>query len=184
MTISECKGKLYFSRQNNHRILRAEGLHQIRIAEVSDVCTKQTNRKPKCNKQSPNENGNARIPNTSQGLPRFSTGGASIEGCSQSAIEFSQRQMRDVEGLATKLTKDLKSMKVIMKEVLDPEVCPVTFSKQNMDEVYYYIKCWTLKSKLKCSFANCPGINCDSPVSYFVWFCRFIIFRSLHFFFF
>lgn len=131
----KCKGKLYFSRQNNHRILRAEGLHQIRIAEVSDVCTKQTNRKPKCNKQSPNENGNARIPNTSQGLPRFSTGGASIEGCSQSAIEFSQRQMRDVEGLATKLTKDLKSMKVIMKEVLDPEVCPVTFSKQNMDKL-------------------------------------------------
>ncbi|GFQ01786.1 hypothetical protein PHJA_002322500 [Phtheirospermum japonicum] len=51
-------------------------------------------------------------------LPNLSTECTSIQGCSESAIAFSQRQMQDMESLAFKLMDELESMKGIVEQKL------------------------------------------------------------------
>ncbi|XP_077233596.1 uncharacterized protein LOC143875896 isoform X2 [Tasmannia lanceolata] len=53
----------------------------------------------------------------------------------QKAIAFSQRQMHDIECLAMKLVKGLKSMKVVMDETILSEASPSTSSKFTPDEI-------------------------------------------------
>lgn len=73
--------------------------------------------------------------NLSHPVPRFSTGCNSIEICSESAIAFSQRQMQDIECLATKLTNELKTMKEIAEDRLYSQASPATSLKFKANEV-------------------------------------------------
>ncbi|KAL6012357.1 hypothetical protein ACLOJK_002844 [Asimina triloba] len=58
-----------------------------------------------------------------------------IHGRAEKAIAFSQRQMHDIESLAMKLLKGLKSMKSIVEDALDSRECPSTTSKYTADEM-------------------------------------------------
>ena len=71
----------------------------------------------------------------SRSLPQVSDGATSIESCSERAIAFSQRQMQDIESLATKLMQELKFMKDIVEEKLHPEASPTALLKYEVDEV-------------------------------------------------
>lgn len=75
--------------------------------------------------------------NLSHPVPRFSTGCNSIEICSESAIAFSQRQMQDIECLATKLTNELKTMKEIAEDRLYSQASPATSLKFKANEVCF-----------------------------------------------
>ncbi|KAL0314714.1 UNVERIFIED_CONTAM: hypothetical protein Sangu_2315800 [Sesamum angustifolium] len=56
------------------------------------------------------------------------------QGCSESAIAFSQRQMHDMESLAVKLIDELKSMKDIVEQKLLFEAYRSISLKNNADE--------------------------------------------------
>ncbi|XP_038976640.1 uncharacterized protein LOC103711333 isoform X2 [Phoenix dactylifera] len=53
----------------------------------------------------------------------------------EKAIEFSQRQMHDIENIAMKLLRGLKSMKNIVEETLSLESCSSLPSKFTVDEI-------------------------------------------------
>lgn len=112
---------------------RVEGPDWIRGAECNINPQKMT-RKPKNYKRGFHPSGVPKVPYLSCAAPRFSTGCTSIQSCSQSAIEFSQQQMKDFECLATKLTKELKTMKDIVEERLIPQACPASSLKYNVDK--------------------------------------------------
>lgn len=57
-------------------------------------------------------------PCLSRSLPNIDTGCASPQGCSESAIAFSQRQMQDINSLAMKLMTELRSVKDILENKL------------------------------------------------------------------
>ncbi|GLU04415.1 hypothetical protein SLE2022_215650 [Rubroshorea leprosula] len=119
----ECRGKLYFAKQTSHRILRAEGLEQFSRAVATSIMSK-----PKHGK------GILKVPHLPCSVPQ-PTSCMSTQSCSENAIAFSQRQMHDIESLATKLTKELKSMKDIMKVRLQLEDTTAPALKQNTDEM-------------------------------------------------
>ncbi|GLT45884.1 hypothetical protein SLA2020_196830 [Shorea laevis] len=119
----ECRGKLYFAKQTNHRILRAQGLEQFSRAVATPILSK-----PKHGK------GILKVPHLPRSVPQ-PTSCMSTQSCSENAIAFSQRQMHDIESLATKLTKELKSMKDIMKVRLQLEDTAAPALKQNTDEM-------------------------------------------------
>ncbi|GLT92146.1 hypothetical protein SLE2022_099980 [Rubroshorea leprosula] len=119
---SECRGKLYFAKQTNHRILRAEGLEQFSRAVVTPTLRK------------PNHVKANKAPQLSRSVPQPACG-MSTQSCSENAIAFSQRQMHDIESLATKLTKELKSMKDIMKVRLQLEGTAAPALQQNTNEM-------------------------------------------------
>ncbi|KAG8377760.1 hypothetical protein BUALT_Bualt08G0066500 [Buddleja alternifolia] len=79
--------------------------------------------------------GNLEGPRFSRTLPNLSSGCASIQGCSESAIAFSQRQMHDMESLAVKLMNELKSMKDIVEQKLLFEAYRNVSLKNDADEV-------------------------------------------------
>lgn len=79
--------------------------------------------------------GNLEGPHFSRSLPNLSTGCTSIQGCSESAIAFSQRQMHDMESLAEKLMNELKSMKDIVEQKLLFEAYRNTSLKSDADGV-------------------------------------------------
>ncbi|KAI3737007.1 hypothetical protein L2E82_26999 [Cichorium intybus] len=72
--------------------------------------------------------------------PRLSTGCTTVQGCSESAIAFSQRQMHDIESLASKLMSELNSMKAIVEEKLLFEAYRSPSLKNEADEVKTAIK--------------------------------------------
>lgn len=72
-------------------------------------------------------------PKGSSKASQISTGCTS--SCSKSAIAFSQRQMQDIESLATKLTSELKTMKEIAEERLLSAACPNTSLRYNTNKV-------------------------------------------------
>ncbi|CAA7060529.1 unnamed protein product [Microthlaspi erraticum] len=132
------KGKLYFSSQNSHRILKAKGLDSIDRVEVI------TNSKQSIRKANSNTRQTRYQRATNKFLRRdaqatkpqpFSTGSTSLQGCSQKAIDFSQGQMRDFHYVAAKLTKELKSMRQIAKRCLQAESNPSNMSECHLDEV-------------------------------------------------
>ncbi|GAB4852009.1 hypothetical protein Ancab_016203 [Ancistrocladus abbreviatus] len=75
-----------------------------------------------------------KVPQLTHVLPRLNSGCSSIQSCSQSAISFSQQQMHDIERLATKLTKQLHSMKEIAVGILHSETRTGT-TGYNINEV-------------------------------------------------
>ncbi|XWS24342.1 hypothetical protein CRYUN_Cryun28dG0093100 [Craigia yunnanensis] len=130
----QCRGKLYFGKQTNQRILRAQGLEQFR-RDGATIKPKSIMRKAKQDKKGSPPKGILKVNCPSCSVPRVSTACITVQRCSQSAIAFSQRQMRDIETLATKLTTELKSMKDIVKGKLHSESSAATAAKENAEEV-------------------------------------------------
>lgn len=62
-----------------------------------------------------NTKANLNGPHLSRAVLSIGTGCISTKNLSQSVISFSQRQMHDIESLATKLTAELSTMKELVK---------------------------------------------------------------------
>lgn len=71
----------------------------------------------------------------SRAYPNLSSSRNSIQGCSESAIEFSQRQMHDMENVTVKLMKELNSMKGIVEQKLLFQAYRSGSLKNDADEV-------------------------------------------------
>ncbi|KAL1546725.1 hypothetical protein AAHA92_23284 [Salvia divinorum] len=84
--------------------------------------------------------GNLEGPRFSRALPNLSTGCTSVQGCSESAVSFSQRQMHDMESVAQKLMNELKSMKDIVEQKLLFEAYRNASLKNDADEIKSAIK--------------------------------------------
>ncbi|KAI3946135.1 hypothetical protein MKX01_024891 [Papaver californicum] len=81
-----------------------------------------------------------KAPNVSFMVPRHGTECASIRTCADKAVSFTQRQMHDIEVLAMKLMKQLKSMKEIVEqslltETLQTDSCSSTQLKYTVDKM-------------------------------------------------
>ncbi|VVB05930.1 unnamed protein product [Arabis nemorensis] len=137
------KGKLYFSSQSSHRILKAEGLDNIDRVEVIPN-SKQAIQKANNNTQQTQYHRATRKfhrrDTRAAKRPPFSTGCTSIQGCSQKAIAFTQGQVRDFQFVATRLTKELKSMRQITKRCLLAESNTSNMPDSNLDEVKTLIR--------------------------------------------
>ncbi|XP_068328274.1 uncharacterized protein [Pyrus communis] len=133
-----CKANLCFGKQTERTICGAQGPDQIKRAKLSIKV--QNNLNPKNEKINSHPKGIPKASKVSATPPRFTTGCTSIRTCSESAIAFSQRQMQDIESLATKLTNELQTMKEIAEERLLPEVYHATPLKYNANEVRMAIK--------------------------------------------
>ncbi|GMJ15394.1 hypothetical protein HRI_005208600 [Hibiscus trionum] len=132
----QCRGKLYFGKQTNHRILRAQGLDQFG-RDGATIKPKPFMRKVKQDKRGSPTKGILKVTHLSGSVPQVSSSCTTAQRCSQSAIAFTQRQMRDIESLATKLTTELKSMKDIVMGKLHSELeaSAATVIKENANEV-------------------------------------------------
>ncbi|KAL3840311.1 hypothetical protein ACJIZ3_024902 [Penstemon smallii] len=86
-------------------------------------------------KKSRNAKGNLEGPRFARKLPNFSTGCSSVQGCSESAVAFSERQMHDMETLAVKLINELNSMKDMVEQKLLFESYRSVSLKNDADEV-------------------------------------------------
>ncbi|KAL3505286.1 hypothetical protein ACH5RR_035127 [Cinchona calisaya] len=107
---------------------------------------------PKCNLEGPR---------LSRSLPSVSTGCTSVQGCSESAIAFSRRQMHDIESLAMKLMGELKSMKDIVEEKLLFEAyCNVSL-KNDADEVKNAITNATKAEEMARKWLSMMGRDCN-----------------------
>ncbi|XP_062098002.1 uncharacterized protein LOC133803875 [Humulus lupulus] len=135
------KKKLCFTQQTEKKtkISKAERSGQVARVRFS-ANHKQSAVKPKNEGRLTQPEGDHKGPHHSNVSPRFSTGCTSIETCSQNAIAFSQRQMQDMECLATKLTNELKTMKNFVEDRLLPEACPATSLKYKPSELRMAIK--------------------------------------------
>ncbi|XP_010504597.1 PREDICTED: uncharacterized protein LOC104781581 [Camelina sativa] len=131
-------GKLFFSSQNSHRILKAQGLDNIDRVEIipssKQAIQKANNTTRQTKYQKTTQKFPRRVAQAAKAQP-FSTGCTSIQGCSQKAIDFSQGQMRDFQCVAARLTKELKSMRKVTKRCLLGESNTSNISDCNLDEV-------------------------------------------------
>lgn len=136
--LSECRGKLYFRKQTNHRILKAQGVDQFWRDGVT-LKPKPAMMKARQDKKGSPPKGILKVAHPSRSVRRVSGACTTDQCCSQSVIAFTQQQMRDTESLATKLTTELKSMKDIVKRKLqsESETSVATSAKENPDEVWY-----------------------------------------------
>lgn len=138
MIIPECKDKLQFTKDTQDSPCpvgpdtlaevdaNPEGLGEV--TRTSDaISPRQMTKKPRSERKG--------SPLLSRPLPHASTGAASIHSCSERAIAFSQRQMQDIESLATMLMEELKFMKDIVEEQVQSEAPPTTSLKYGVDEV-------------------------------------------------
>ncbi|KAK7390478.1 hypothetical protein VNO78_25784 [Psophocarpus tetragonolobus] len=132
----KCKGKLYFSEPTDKMNVTTEGLDVIRGARFADVPSK-ISVIPRTKRVS-NPKGISKNPHSSRQASRL--GCNTVQSCSKSAIAFTQQQMHDVECLATKLTKELKSMKDIMDEMLRSEFCLNTSLRHKVNEARIAVK--------------------------------------------
>ncbi|PON60302.1 hypothetical protein TorRG33x02_285240 [Trema orientale] len=131
--------KLCFGQQTGKKTKTTTAERSGQIARVKFSANHKQN-KTKDEKRLDQPEGGDKDPHLSQAAPRFSTGCTSIETCSQNAIAFSQRQMQDIECLATKLTNELKTMKEIAEDRLFSETCPATSLQYKANEVRMAIK--------------------------------------------
>ncbi|XP_057975146.1 uncharacterized protein LOC131162554 isoform X2 [Malania oleifera] len=142
----ESKGKLFLGKTTENKAsitgsalegpevnIESKGLAPIYQSEVTDN-HEQNIRKPKVDKKGSHSKGILKVSQHSGVLPSLSTGCTSIQSCSENAIAFSHRQMHDIETLALKLMKELKSMKGILEETLHPDACSDTSLKDNLNE--------------------------------------------------
>lgn len=137
---SGCKGKLFES-QNGKKpsSLRSEVLYDDKTVNhrlPGQVNQQKFVRSPRrTSKRSQMAKGNLEGPRFSRTLPNLSTGCTSVQGCSESAVAFSQRQMHDMESVAGKLMTELKSMKDIVEQKLLFEAYRNSSLKNDADEV-------------------------------------------------
>ncbi|CAL1355913.1 unnamed protein product [Linum trigynum] len=118
-----CYGKKQPERTNS----RPDAVNQAKRAAENTVSSQHLMRKLKNPKPiSPPPNDVPRTISRPVRAPSFSTRCNSIQSCSENAISFSQNHMRDLESMATKLTKELKSMKDIAEAALhfNPSASP------------------------------------------------------------
>ncbi|KAI3733275.1 hypothetical protein L1987_64495 [Smallanthus sonchifolius] len=154
----KCKEKLYFGEQSENKISSTKSDDEDNklsahpqqatqfIQNKALISSKHVLKRPRNYKKvSPTKKGIA-VKGCLDGsrlcrsLPRLSTGCTSIEGCSESAIAFSQRQMHDIESLASKLMSELNSMRVIVEEKMLYEAYRSTSLKNEAVEVKSAIK--------------------------------------------
>ncbi|KAF8102084.1 hypothetical protein N665_0201s0371 [Sinapis alba] len=128
------KGKLYFSSQNSHRILKAQGLEVDVVPNRKQATRKANNNTRQTQYQRATNKFSRRDTQAAKPLP-FSTGRTSLQGCTEKAIAFSQGQIRDFQYVAAKLTKELKSMRQITKRCLLAESNLSIMPECNLDEV-------------------------------------------------
>ncbi|KAL9347380.1 hypothetical protein Peur_058746 [Populus x canadensis] len=126
--------KLCYSNLNGNKIGRLGRANQSQRVDLT-ISPERITRKPKNDKNGFHHKGILKVPQPSGTVPRFGTGCSSVQSCSESAISFSQKQMRDIEFIATKLTKELNSMKDVVQESWHSKVYPATPLKYSADEV-------------------------------------------------
>lgn len=135
LIISGSRRKLGFAKQNKESVI-AGTYSKIRRTEVT-IDTQQIDKRPRNDKKGSPPKGVLKAPHISTAVPSFSSGCTSSQKLQQSAIAFSQRQMQDIESLATKLTEELSYMREIVKETLHSEACPApaTSYQHHVDKV-------------------------------------------------
>jgi hypothetical protein len=130
--ISERKGALQFTEQTDKNG-DTEGLNDITRTQVTSSPKKIRVIPPKPCKSSSNVKGVSKNRNSSRSATHV--GCSTLQNCSKSAIAFSKQQMQDAECLAMKLTKELKSMKDIVDDMLRSEFCLNTSLRYKVNEV-------------------------------------------------
>ncbi|KAH7848960.1 hypothetical protein Vadar_010848 [Vaccinium darrowii] len=147
----KCKDKLQFTKdtQDSPSPVGPDTLAEVdanpeglgEVTRTSDaISPRQMTKKPRSERKGSPPRVFRRAPLLSRPLPHASTGAASIHSCSERAIAFSQRQMQDIESLATMLMEELKFMKDIVEEQVQSEAPPTTSLKYGVDEVKTAIK--------------------------------------------
>ncbi|GFY86152.1 hypothetical protein Acr_04g0008900 [Actinidia rufa] len=139
----KCKGNLQFRKENENEIspveqntkgadvnMNPEALREV-TRTMDAISPNQITKKLKNDRKGSPPKCFRRV---SRSLPQVSDGATSIESCSERAIAFSQRQMQDIESLATKLMQELKFMKDIVEEKLHPEASATALLKYEVDE--------------------------------------------------
>ncbi|KAE9592042.1 hypothetical protein Lalb_Chr19g0125071 [Lupinus albus] len=127
MMVAECKEKLYAGEQTGKKKCTASGLDETRRARFVDKVSNRT----KTFKGGFHPKGILKSPNRS----RLSTECSSLQSCPYSTtVAFSKRQMHDFEMLTNKLTKELKSMKGLMDDMLRSEFCLNTSLRYKVNE--------------------------------------------------
>ncbi|QHO53901.1 uncharacterized protein DS421_2g52040 [Arachis hypogaea] len=131
---SSCKGKLQYGEQTN-KSDADEGLNGNMRSGFTDSPDKIIIT-PKTSKRGSQPKGIFKSPPR----PANRIGFNSVQSCSKSAIAFSQQQMHDVECLTMKLTKELKSMKEIVDDMLRSEFCLNTSLRYKVNEARMAVK--------------------------------------------
>ncbi|KAF5809204.1 hypothetical protein HanXRQr2_Chr04g0154371 [Helianthus annuus] len=175
----KCKEKLYFGEQAENKLSPTKSdvndnelnshLQQATqlIQNKAVISSKQVLKRPRnFKKGSPTKKGVAAKgcldgPRLCRSLPRLSSGCTSIEGCSESAIAFSQRQMHDIESLASKLMSELNSMKTIVEEKMLYEAYRSASLKNEADEVKSVIKSATKTEETAKKWLSMMARDCN-----------------------
>ncbi|CAJ2655853.1 unnamed protein product [Trifolium pratense] len=131
------KGALQFTEQTDENS-DAEGLNDITRPQVINSPKKIRVIPPKPSKSSSNLKGVSKIRSSSRSATHM--GCSTLQNCSKSAIAFSKQQMNDAECLAMKLTKELKSMKDIVDDMLRSEFCLNTSLRYKVNEARMAVK--------------------------------------------
>ncbi|KAK2432823.1 hypothetical protein QL285_018166 [Trifolium repens] len=131
------KGALQFTEQTDKNG-DTEGLNDITKTQVISSPKKIRVIPPKPLKSSSNVKGVSKSRNSSRSATHV--GCNTLQNCSKSAIAFSKQQMQDAECLAMKLTKELKSMKEIVDDMLRSEFCLNTSLRYKVNEARMAVK--------------------------------------------
>ncbi|XP_058729175.1 uncharacterized protein LOC131601389 isoform X2 [Vicia villosa] len=132
----KCKGVLQFTEQTDKNG-DAKGLNDITRTAVTNNPNK-TGVTPKTSKSGISLKAVPKIRNSSRSATHL--GCSTLQNCSKSAISFSKQQMHDAESLAMKLTKELKSMKDIVDDMLRSEFCLNTSLRYKVNEARMAVK--------------------------------------------
>lgn len=131
MMISESRSRLYFLAQSIKNGA-AKGPNDIMGAGFTDNPNKISAR-AKTFQGVSHSKGTSRIPHSSR--PATRRGCSSEQSFPNNAITFTKRQMQDTECIALKLTKELKSMKDILDDMLRSQFCLNTSLRHKVNEV-------------------------------------------------
>lgn len=132
----KCRGKLNFGEQTDKKNGVTIGLDDMK-AGFNDNSNK-ISVIPETFKRVSRPKGMSKIPHSSRTAAHLQCN--SVQSCSKSAIAFSKQQMRDAECLAVKLTKQLKSMKDIVDDMLRSEFCLNTSLRYKVNEARMAVK--------------------------------------------
>ncbi|KAL9303276.1 hypothetical protein ACSQ67_020539 [Phaseolus vulgaris] len=132
----KCKGKICFSEQTDKMNGTADGGDDITGAEFTDIPNKI--RFIPRTKRVSHPKGISKIPHSSHQATRLAC--SSVQSCPKSAIAFTKQQMHDAECLAMRLTRELKSMKDIVDDMLRSEFCLNTSLRHKVNEARVAVK--------------------------------------------
>lgn len=160
---SACKEKLFF--ENNCVDTSSPSVKRARITITSKgteaLCTTEikANGRHRVKKGKKERNLSSAKSSGLRGSPSVHPASVcnSSLSCSQNAIAFSQQQMIDTERLATKLLKELHSMKEIVVDTLHSESRTCTTSRNNTDKVNGLIYVYPLCKQ--CLIFFCPILS-------------------------